>query len=419
MSRDQYVNRLLKVGIPLFILVGGLIGLAYMTAGINDAGQRTVIQYLDGRLAVKFSPGVYFTWFGKTTKYNDIITFDYDKTRAEGGATIDQTGISVRYQDGGKGTVFGKAQFKLPTNEEDMIKLHKAYRTNIGVATKLIKVVTEEAMNLTAGLMTSEEAYTEKRSIFTEWSRAQISKGKYKTDIKEERIVDPNTKKELVKYIPVISYDNANMPIHIPSDFVKYNITVNSLQNTDWDFEEKTLNQISTKREATMAIITSRANAERAKQEAITAEEKGKADVMTAKYEQEVEKTKAVVRAEQEKAVAEIQAQRLVEVARQKKLEAEQNKLAAAEYKQEQILRGEGDAAYKKLVMQADGALTQKLATYERVMNRAFQAMEKQKWVPEVQMGSTAGANGSSAQQLIDMLSVKTAKDLSLDMNMK
>ena len=108
-----------------------------------------------------------------------------------------------------------------------------------------------------------------------------------------------------------------------------------------------------------------------------------------------------------------------VEVARQQKLEAEQKKLAAAEYKQEQILRGEGDGAYKRLVMEADGALAQKLATYEKVMNRFAQAIEKQKWVPEVQMGASSEAGGSNAMTLIEMMSVKAAKDLALDMKIK
>lgn len=415
------MSKMLKIVIPMIVLVVALIVLAYMTAGINDAGQRTVIQYLDGKMAVRFDPGVYFTWFGKTVKYNDVITFDYDKTgsgKGEATATIDQKGITVRYQDGGNGTVYGKARFQLPNDEETMIKLHKAFRSNEGVAQKLIKAVTEEGMNLTAGLMTSEEAYAEKRSIFTQWSKAQIAKGKFQTEIRRDTIVDESTGKKVIKNVPVIQYDTSNQPMHLESDLETYGVVVSGLQNTDWDFEKKTLEQISTKREATMAIITAKANAERAKQDAITAEEKGKADVMTARYLQEVEKTKAVVRAEQEKEVAEIQAKRLVEVARQTKLEAEQKKLAAAEYKQEQILRGEGDGEYKRLVMKADGALTQKLATYERVMNRAFMAVEKQKWVPEVQMGAS-GTNGSSAQQLIDMLSVKTAKDLSLDMNIK
>ena len=45
----------------------------------------------------------------------------------------------------------------------------------------------------------------------------------------------------------------------------------------------------------------------------------------------------------------------------------------------------------------------------------------KQKWVPEVQFGDNGGAKGSSneASDLINMLTVKTAKDLSLDMSIK
>ncbi|PHS22335.1 MAG: hypothetical protein COA83_11895 [Methylophaga sp.] len=73
--------------------------------------------------------------------------------------------------------------------------------------------------------------------------------------------------------------------------------------------------------------------------------------------------------------------------------------------------------------MEADGALAQKLMTYEAVMKRFAQAIEKQKWVPEIQMGASSSngsavEGGSSAMALIDMLSVKTAKDLALDMSL-
>ena len=64
---------------------------------------------------------------------------------------------------------------------------------------------------------------------------------------------------------------------------------------------------------------------------------------MTARYEKEVLKEQAIVDAQRAKEVAVIAAQQQVEVARQQRLEAEQKKLAALEYKQEQVLRGEGD----------------------------------------------------------------------------
>ena len=401
------------------LFVGALVVL-FMAFGINNAGHRTVVQYPTGHLYVKFSPGIYLQFFGTAEVYNDVITFDYDKTGSDVDSSIDQVGISVRYQDGGTGTVYGKARFSLPSDEETMLHLHKAFRSNQGVSHKLIKSVTEEGMNLTAGLMSSEEAYAEKRSIYTKWASQQISKGKFQTKLQQVKTVDEGTGKIVTKNVPVISYADTGLPVHLDSDLADYGISVNGFQITDWDFEPKTLQQIATKREATMAIITAIANAERAKQDAITSEEQGKANVMTAKYQKEVLKEQAVVDATREKEVAVIAAEKNVEVARQQKLEAEQKKLAAVEYKQEQILRGEGDGAYKQLVIEADGALAQKLETYERVMSRFAAAVEKQKWVPEVQMAAGSGSDGAStAMTLIEMMSVKAAKDLALDLKVK
>jgi regulator of protease activity HflC (stomatin/prohibitin superfamily) len=405
----------ISVSILAIVIITALIPLLF---GINDAGERTLIQYPNGTLKVKFTPGIYLQLFGSIEVYKDVLTVDFDKIPAEGEASIDLNGISVRYQDGGTGTIYGKARFNLPNDEEGMIKTHKAFRSNNGVAVKLIKPVVQEGMNLTAGLMSSEEAYTEKRNIFIQWAEEQISKGKFKTKLQEISIKDESTGKEVIKNIPVIDIGEDGAAKHYPSDLLTYSITVSGFQITDWDFEPKTLEQISKKREATMAIITAKADAERAKQEAITTEAKGKANVMQAKYEKEVEKEKAVVEASQRKEVAIIEASQKVDVAEQKKKEAEQLKLAAAEYKQEQILKGEGDAAYKRAVMQADGALKQKLETYEKVAQIFATEFGKQKWVPEIAIGKDGESNQNAAVDLMNLLLIKTAKDLSLDLNM-
>ena len=403
----------------------GLIAVSFLivwnTFGTNIAGHRTVVQYPNGTIKIVFDPDWYLTWFGTETVYNDVITFDFDKVKNSVSSTLDQQGISVRYQDGGKGSVYGIVRYRLPSDRESMYKLHKEFRTNKGIANKLFKPLTEESVNLTANLMSSEEAYAEKRGDYASWTRSQIDKGIFKTKLKSIIQKDEVTGKSVYRNVPVIDYGEDGLPMHRGSDLKSYGINVSGFQMTDWGFEQKTLDQISSKREATMAIITAKANAQRAKQDTITAEEQGKARVMTAKYSKEEEKIRAVVDAEKVKEVAIIAAIQKVDVAEQIKLEAEQKKLAAREYKQEQILRGEGDGKYKELVMKADGALKQKLATYERVMGRFASAVEKQKWVPEVQMGgsgTTAQGGVSAAQNLIEMFSVKTAKDLALDMKM-
>jgi len=83
-------------------------------------------------------------------------------------------------------------------------------------------------------------------------------------------------------------------------------------------------------------------------------------------------------------------------------------------------MKGQGESQRKSLNMRADGALQPKLLTYEKVMTKFATEFGKQKWVPEVMMGSGAQGrnNQNAAQALIEMLSVKTAKDLSLDMSL-
>jgi len=418
MNKEMVSGFVGKMVLTLAIL-GGVTLMAPQLAGINDAGNRTVIQYPTGTMVLQFEPGLYPLWFGRSTVYRDVITFDFDKPEAMGSTTIDQEGIPVRYQDGGTGKIYGKARFNLPQDEMTMLDLHKSFRSNTGVAMKLLKTVTEEVQNLTAGLMTSESAYAEKRGTFIEWSRDQLQNGKYKTRLERTVQTDESTGKSVEKNVPVVDYGENGLAIHLNNDLKTYGILVSGYQITDWDFEDKTLDQISAKREATMAIITAIANAERAKQDAITAEEEGKANVMKAKYEKEVEKERAVVDAEKSKQVAVISAAQKVEVARQNKLEAEQKKFAAAEYKQEQVLRGEGDAAYKHLVMKADGALQQKLDAYITVNERFAEAIAKQKWVPEIVLGGGTGGSGNSASDILSLFMTKAARDLSLDMKIK
>ena len=62
-------------------------------------------------------------------------------------------------------------------------------------------------------------------------------------------------------------------------------------------------------------------------------------------------------------------------------------------------------------------ALEQKLAVYQAVTPKIFEALRGTAFVPSVMMG-TAGSAGGTAMGLIDLLTAKTAKDLALDLTM-
>ena len=183
----------------------------------------------------------------------------------------------------------------------------------------------------------------------------------------------------------------------------KYGIDIRAVAIEDIDFEEKIRNQISQQQKALMDVQTSIAEAKKAKQDAIKAEEQGKADYAKAKWEQEKVNAKEIAEAEKAKQVA--------------KLDMEKAKFQ----KQADILAGQGIATKKKLIMQADGALDKKLKAQieiQKIWAEAFKEF-KGELVPSVVMGS--GDSGSvkyknSAQAFMDMLMLRTAKDLGVDM---
>lgn len=386
--------------------------------GINDAGYRTVIQYPNGTMRVKFDAGWYMKWFGKTTTYNDVITYDYDGGAAEG--TIADNGVQVRYQDGGTGTVFGKDRFRLPLDPKLQLALHREFRSNAGFANRLVRPLVKQSHNLTAGLMTSEAAYAEKRSTYIEWVQSQISDGRFMTVLEKVTDIDIATGKKVTKNVPKIKKVKG-VAVHAKNPLDDYGVAISTAQITNWTFEKKTLKQISEKRKATMAIITAKANALRAKQDAITAEEQGKANVKEAQYKEEVLKIKQVVIAQRKAEVAVINAKQKVDVAEQVKFEAVQKKLAALQLKKRDIARGQGLAEKKRLIFQADGALKEKLGAWVAVNSKYADSIANYKgdWVSRVRMGGNGSASGQNgAQDMIDLLSIKTAKDLALDMKM-
>lgn len=227
---------LLAGGISIIVLLISL----YLMMGVNYNGYRTVVQTAFGNTFVRFTPGPYLVWFGHAEIYPDYITFDFDKNEQNNETrSLNQKGISVRYQEGGTGTVFGQARFKLPDDEATMLALHRAYRTPEGVAYKLVKTSAEEIVNLTANLMTSDESYMEKRSVYSEWVRDQLSNGKYRTTLQWKEVTEEGTDKKVSKNVPIISVGSDGMPQHQASDLKAYSVISATLQLTDWDYEQK------------------------------------------------------------------------------------------------------------------------------------------------------------------------------------
>lgn len=180
------------------------------------------------------------------------------------------------------------------------------------------------------------------------------------------------------------------------SPLQEFGIKVFNLSINEVKYDEQVEDQISQQQKLTMQVQIAMADAKKAEQEALTTKKQGEATAAKAEWEQKTIMAKEVTRAEQEKKVAET-------LAAQKLAVAELDAKAAAQFKMAETLRGEGEAARRKLVMEADGALEKKLEAYIEVSKYYADAIARHQgaWVPSIIMG---GSDGKTIVQSINNL---------------
>lgn len=381
-----------------FIIISSLSSSIVEQVAANEV---VVIQDpIDGELHFHFTPGLKMQSFGSVTKYKKESQFWFS-AESDQGKEKDES-IRIRFNDFGAGKISGSVRWQMPIDNENMSRIHTKFGSQQAVEQQLMRTVMEKAVYMTGPLMSSKESNSEKRNDLIFYISDQASKGVYKTNTKETKGIDPLSGKEKTVTVVEIVQDtlSGEYKRQEQSPLQEYGVKIYNLSLNQITYDEAVQTQIAQQQKAIQAVQLAKAKAKEAEQDAIKAEKEGQARAAQAKWEQEVIKAKMVTEAEQKKEVA--------------KLGMEE----AEFYKNEQRLKGEGEAARKKLVMQADGALDKKLQAWIEVNQAYAQAMKEYQgdWVPGVVMGGNGSNATNGANDFMNLLMMKTAKDLSLDM---
>jgi len=369
---------------------------------------------ISGEMSAIMEPGMYMQNFGDIQTWPKASTFYFTADVGEGGS-FDQS-IEVRFNDGSLSNISGTMRIMMPSAPSQALDLvlKQGYMNFNDMENKLILPVVRNALRLTANLMSARESYAERRADFINWAWDQIQNGLYETKEERKKVEDLVSGEEITKTFKVIRRDKSGRPIYQRNPLEGLGLVLANFEVKSFVYSDKVKEQIATQQEAYMAVATAKAKSQQAEQDKLKIEAEGKAAVAKARYEEEQKKKRAVVQAEKDKEVALLQAQKVKEVA---KLEKE----AAMHTKQKEILLGQGEAERKKLVMQADGALKQKLDAYVSVMHKFAQEFGKQKWTPEIVFanGGKDGPAGNSVAEFMNLLSAQAARNLQLDLAVK
>jgi regulator of protease activity HflC (stomatin/prohibitin superfamily) len=423
------IKKIVMLSFLGLLLIIGLISAGSMVETVEKGTYQIKQAAITGDMSAKMTPGLWGQYFGDIDVWPKADTYFFTHDNDTKGDSDIDTSIEVRFNDGSLCKISGTTRIIMPTSPDQAISLvtERGHKTYADVQEKLIKPTLRKVLRSTANLMSARESYSEKRLDFDTWARDQIQNGIYKTRDETKQVEDLVTGEKTWKKVKVIRTDGENgPPLHENNPLEGTGIKLANFEIKSFVYEEKVQKQIAKQQEARMAVETAKAEAEKAKQGELKAIAEGKMKVATAKYEKEQEKVKAVVDAQKDKEVFELNAARDKNVAviagNQRKEVATLDRDAAKLKKEELILLGQGEAERKKLVLAADGALEQKLKTYERVSQMYANAIKEYQgnWVPTTVMGGDGAAQSAGgANDLIKLLTAKTANDIALDLSVK
>lgn len=372
------------------VAVGFLVGIIFMPSLIEqvDADEIVVIQGVtSGNLTWHTTAGLKPQFFGKVTRYPKRNIYEFEK--------------EIRFNDGGEGTMHASVQWEMPLDETNLNSLHSRFGNADAIQTQLVARVADKSLTLTGPLLSSTESYAERRADMIYWVEDQINNGAYRTKQVETTELDAMTGEQRNVIVVELELGPDGQPLRQErGQLTVFGITPFNFTVEGISYGATVEAQIQEQQQNIMRVQTSIAQAREAEQRAITIEQQGRANAAEARAQQEVVRAREVTAAEQ-----------ALEVATLKRQEADQ-------YRQEQILRGQGDAERRRLTYAADNGLDQRLSAYVEVQKAYAAAIAQYQgaWVPAVVTGGEGvGVAGSGAQQMLDMLGVRAARDLAID----
>jgi hypothetical protein len=377
-----------------------------------DAKEIMVIQSITGTLTVYTDPGPQWQGFGKVTKYPRQSQYSFcsildeqtdTEVKCEGSTS---NAKRVRFSEGGHAMLKGSVSWEMPLDTQSVLEIHRKFGSAEALESMAIGKSLDSAAYFSGPLMTSTESSGSRRGELVQYINDQASRGIFVTRSSQETIKDITGAKETVTITEIIRDPKTGLPQRQQGSIIEdFKLKLLPISINELKYNKVVEKQIADRQASTTQVQLAQATTLKAEQQAKTTEAEGKANAAQAKWAQETIKAQKVVEAQQAYEVAVLAAK-----------EAEQ-------YKRKQILIGEGDGAKARLVMQANGALEQKLATYKEVNEMYADAIAKHNGplVPSTIIGGSGSGSGApnSVTGLMDMFMVKTARDLGLDMSMK
>jgi hypothetical protein len=392
-----------------------LIGLLFLNPfNWNDAGYRTVVTRMNGSQFVQFQPGVFYAGFmAKEVEWPNQLSVSYRENEAKDdldGSMMEIGKIPIRFSGGPQADMMGIVQFILPNDEIKMLNIHNTHKFPTHLVKNRLMPYTRACLQSSSQLLTVQNHYEGGRAQLGQDYLDQLQHGEFLLEVKEITKRDSNTNEFRTSYVSSQKRDTNGNIKRKYSSIDEYGITVADAQITDTDYSEIVDSMINKNIKSVTMASVSKQDLITAQQQALTAKAQGERELVTIEYDKKKEQTASIVAANT-----------TVELA---KLDLIKQKIAKEGAIQEGAkikILADANAYEKAKLIQADGALTQKLAAWTTAQEYWAKAFGEYQGaiVPQMQMGGNSTGNENSAVRFMEIMGMKAARDLNLELKNK
>ena len=421
------------VAIALSVLAFVITGFGAIS--YNDAGYCQHVRTIFGTESAVCETGWYMSAWGTSTPWPQYITVAHTADQEADGSAI-YAPYKVRLADNWNGDVTQTTRFGLPQDSDQFLKIARDFRSPERLISTVLKPAVTSSLDSVSNMYTMEEYWAEgKRDEFKSEFADAVTKGRAEvtqvslnrdggvirgkaapsdSEVVQDTSVMEDTEVRTVRIDKI--KDSSGNDVRIPHDYTEYGIVAASAILENLDPDDKFEDRIQARKDAASRRIIAQEERREQEEQRLLAIQKGETDIAVRQAAAKTEQIQATTDAETKKQLALIEAERIKEEAEIAKQTAAIN-LERARIDAESVQVAADAAAYeKRVILEADGALQQKLEAWVSAQRVWADAAAKIS-VPATVIGSdgTSGSALGTVDQFMSMLMVKTARDLQVD----
>lgn len=427
-------------------IVAGLIVLYVLSKSFfyAEPGYIYHVRTVTGNEAVVTEVGYKFYPFGRYNSWKRAMTVQaatgaslnaISAEKDSDNASASLPPLSIMFLDQVDAHAEATVRFSIPSDEQSFLQLAHEYRSPENLLRTALLPAFKETLQANASLMAAEEYYAGGRTEFNSEFENQMSNGIFL--VKREEVAVRSTRSttgsanaalgsdqeaygEDAKTVFLVKkvIDANGQPRRKSQRFNDFGITVVSALVTDMRPNQKFIERMQLKQKASADRAIAREQRVQEEEQRLLAIARGEREVAERQAQAKVEQIQKTTEAETEKQLTITGAEKLKAEAAISKETAEINLEKAKIEAQTQRTLADAEAYQKRVILEADNALAQKLEAEVRIQELWSDAFAKRSVPTNVFGGGQGGApvgNDAETKAFMQMLTLDAAKRLNYE----